>query len=431
MSQFLAPLNACKLAAKTLALSAHTQRLQALAALAHMLEAEADLPAGALLAANAEDLTHARATGLAPAMLDRLALTPLRLRSMAADVRNVAALPDPVMALIDEFSRSDGLKIERRRVPLGVLAVIFEARPNVTVDCAALAIKSGNGAVLRGGKESNRSNQALAVLVQNALAQASLPEHGIVVLPAGERAELVDLLSHSALLTVVIPRGGPGLHRYCKDISRVPVLSGGVGICHLYWHTSADAARALAVVENAKVQRPSVCNALDVLLLDMQIAPIALPNIVQQLARAGVQFRVCASAFSIAKATLAIADPASFATVALAGPEDFDTEWLSLTLSIRLVNDLEEAIEHIQQHSSGHSDGVLADDPKIWPEFMRQVDSAAIYHNASTRFTDGSELGLGAEIAVSTERLHARGPMGLNELMSSKWIVQGQYHTRT
>jgi glutamate-5-semialdehyde dehydrogenase len=185
------------------------------------------------------------------------------------------------------------------------------------------------------------------------------------------------------------------------------------------------------VVENAKVQRPSVCNALDVLLLDAQIAATTLPSIVQQLARAGVQFRLCMPAFAIAKTALEIADPASFATVALAGPEDFDTEWLSLTLSIRLVNDSSEAIAHIQQHSSGHSDGVLAEDPKIWPEFMQQIDSAAIYHNASTRFTDGSELGLGAEIAVSTERLHARGPMGLNELMSSKWIVQGQYHIRT
>jgi len=430
MSAFLASLQACKLAANLLALAPHAQRLLALAAIADALEVQANLPESPLLLANAEDLACAQADGLAPAMLDRLALTPARLRSMAADVRNVAALPDPVMALLDEFTRADGLKIARHRVPLGVLAVIYEARPNVTIDCAALAIKSGNGAVLRGGKESNRSNQALAALVQNALAAAGLPPHCLVVLPAGERAELVDLFSHSDLLTVVIPRGGPGLHRYCKEISRVPVLSGGVGICHLYWHASADAAGALAVVENAKVQRPSVCNALDVLLLDMQIAAQTLPNIVQQLARAGVRFRLCDKAYAIVKSQLEESDPVSFAAVDLAGLEDFATEWLSLTLSIKLVDGPSAAILHIQAHSSGHSDGLLAADPQIWSDFSQQIDSAAIYHNASTRFTDGAELGLGAEIAVSTERLHARGPMGLNELMSSKWIVQGQYHTR-
>ena len=429
--RFRPELLACKQAARLLPLTPHAQRLQALAALAGALETEANLQNSAVLKANNDDLMQAKAQGLAASMLDRLTLTPARLRSMASDVRNVAALPDPVMALLDEFTRKDGLKIERRRVPLGVLAVIYEARPNVTIDCAALAIKSGNGAVLRGGKESNRSNQALALLVRNALAEARLPPDCIVVLPAGERGELVDLLSHADLLTVVIPRGGPPLHQHCKDISRVPVLSGGVGICHLYWHASADAKRALAVVENAKVQRPSVCNALDVLLLDADIAEACLPAIVQHLSRLGVQFRVCALALAFAKMALENADPVSFAAIKLAGAEDFDTEWLSLTLSIQIVSGPSEAIQHIQDHSSGHSDGLLADDPTIWLDFMRQIDSAAVYHNASTRFTDGAELGLGAEIAVSTERLHARGPMGLNELMSSKWIVQGNYHTRT
>jgi glutamate-5-semialdehyde dehydrogenase len=415
----LALLQGLKRAKRALASAPLVKRQAALHALAQLLRAAAD-PASAVLQANQQDVAQASAQGLAEPLLDRLRLSAERLMKMAADVDQVATLPDPIFSLLEARTRSDGLRIERVRVPLGVLAIIFEARPNVTIDCAALAIMSGNAALLRGGKEANQSNMALFALVRAALSAADLPMEAICVWPAGPREELAQLLQHDTLLDVVIPRGGAGLHAYCKQVSRVPVLSGGVGICHMYWHHSADAKRALAVLLNAKVQRPSVCNALDVLLLD-HAASAQLPAIVAALRAHQVLCKLCPAALAIVGAA---------AGIEAAEPEDFSTEWLSLTISIKLVADADAAFAHIQNHSSGHSDALLAHDAALWQRFRREIDSAAIYYNASTRFTDGAELGLGAEIAVSTERLHARGPMGLNELMSSKWIVQGDYHVR-
>jgi glutamate-5-semialdehyde dehydrogenase len=376
-----------------------------------------------ILAANAADLYAARARGLSDAILDRLLLDEKRLQAMLADLRHLTELPDPVGEILEEKTLPNGLKLRRQRVPLGVLAVIYEARPNVTVDVAGLGLKSGNCVILRGGSETIRSNRALAGAIQHGLQGTDIPAEAIQLIGDTDRALVLELLQMDRYIDMVIPRGGAGLHEFCRQNSRIPVITGGMGICHLFVDESADLERSIVVIRNAKIQRPSVCNALDTVLVHQAVVREFLPRLVERLAADGVSFRADAKAYVI------VGEPFA-AHVQPAGPEDFDTEWLSLVLGLKVVAGIDEAVEHIARHSTAHSDGILTENAENAAAFVEQVDSAAVYVNASTRFTDGAQFGLGAEIAVSTQRLHARGPMGLAELTTYKWVVQGDYHVR-
>jgi glutamate-5-semialdehyde dehydrogenase len=360
-------------------------------------------------------------------MLDRLMLDQARLQGMADDLRNVARLPDPIGEIFEAQSLPNGLKVTKQRVPLGVLAVIYEARPNVTVDIAGLAIKTGNAAILRGGSETLHSNQVLVTIIQQTLADSGLPGETIQFIDDPDRARLLELMQLHEWVDMLIPRGGAALHQFCRENSRIPVITGGIGICHLYVDASADLAAAVQVIENAKVQRPTVCNALDTVLVHRAVAASFLPLMVTQLTASKVAFRADASAWDY---LLDNQGRLISSEILAAGPQDFDSEWLSLVLGIKVVDNLEEAIEHIAQHSTGHSDGILTGDRSNARRFVAAVDSAAVYVNASTRFTDGGQLGLGAEAAISTQRLHARGPLGLRELTTYKWVIEGNYHTR-
>jgi glutamate-5-semialdehyde dehydrogenase len=377
-----------------------------------------------ILAANAKDVTAAKSAGLAEGLIDRLTLTPARLDGIAADLRKVIDLPDPVGERYDVSTRPSGLHLWRQRVPLGVLGVIYESRPNVTVDVAGLAVKTGNAAILRGGSETIHSNRALTAAVHAALRAAGLPEDAILFVDDPDRARVTELLALDDCVDMIIPRGGNSLHRFCREHSRIPVITGGMGICHLYVEQSADLARSLEVIHNAKTKRPSVCNALDTVLVERAVAAKFLPMVVARLEKDGVTFRAHESALPFLGTPL----PAS---VKPAGPEDFDTEWMALILGLKVVDTLEEAIDHIALHSQNHSDGILTENKEHAARFMAEVDSAAVYVNASTHFTDGAQFGLGAEVAISTQRLHARGPMGLRELTTYKWVAEGDYLIRT
>lgn len=377
--------------------------------------------AAAILRANARDLDAGAARGLGDALLDRLRLDRARLEATVADLRRVAELPDPLGLREGERILPNGLRIHRRRVPLGLIAVIYEARPNVTVDVAGLALRAGNAVLLRGGSETLDTNRELVAAIRRGLALHGFPEALVAFIDRADRASVDELLVLDDLVALLIPRGGESLQRLCRERSRIPVLSGGIGICHLYVHSSADSSRAIEVIENAKVQRPSVCNALDTLLVDRAIAAHFLPRVVAHLAASGVRFRADPEALEILAEQPAV-EPAA--------PGDFDREWLSLVLGLRVVAGLDEALAHIARHGSGHSDGILAEDRAVIERFLAEADSAAVYANASTRFTDGGQFGLGAEVAVSTERLHARGPVGLEGLTTYKWVVEGDYHCR-
>lgn len=376
-----------------------------------------------VLAANRQDLEEARLGGLSEAMLDRLALDPKRLEGMARGLLRVAALPDPVGEIFEPATLPNGLRLYKQRVPLGVLGVIYESRPDVTIDVAALAAKSGNAVILRGGSEALRSNLALGDLVRRGLQANGLPEDAVQMVDDASRERVLEMLRLNEFIDLIIPRGGAGLHRFARENATIPVITGGVGICHLFVDRSADLVRAIPLILNAKTQRPTVCNALDTVLVDESIAETFLPALAQALSAAGVAVRADPRAF-------AILDPLGLPAVTAAGADDFDTEWLSLVLGVKVVDSLEEAIAHIAEHSTGHSDGILTDDLDHARRFTAQVDSAAVYVNASTRFTDGGEFGLGAEVAISTQRLQARGPMGLRELTSYKWVVEGDYAVR-
>jgi glutamate-5-semialdehyde dehydrogenase len=315
------------------------------------------------------------------------------------------------------------LKVRKQRVPLGVLAVIYESRPNVTVDVAGLALKSGNAAILRGGSETIRSNTALWNAIQHGLADSGIPADAIQLVTDPDRRLVLELLQQDRTVDMVIPRGGAGLHEFCRQNSRIPVITGGIGICHLFVDASADQRKAIEVIRNAKIQRPTVCNALDTALVHESIATEFRPWLVERLAADGVLFRVDEGAYAALGGKFREVVTPAFVT-------DFDTEWLSLILGLKVVSGVDEAIEHISAHSTGHSDGILTNDAGNAERFVSLVDSAAVYVNASTRFTDGSQMGLGAEIAISTQRLHARGPMGLRELTTYKWVVQGDYQVR-
>ncbi|MGW8249780.1 MAG: glutamate-5-semialdehyde dehydrogenase [Anaerolineales bacterium] len=379
-----------------------------------------------ILAANRVDVSQGEAAGLSHAVLDRLRLDSGRLSGMADDLRSVSVLPDPVGEVFDQASMPNGLQVHKQRVPLGVLGVIYEARPNVTVDVAGLAIKTGNAVVLRGGSETINSNIALVRLIRSALEENSLPADAVQFIDDPDRQRVLELLQMQDYIDMLIPRGGAGLHQFCRENSRIPVITGGIGICHLYVDESADLQAALRVIRNAKIQRPTVCNALDTLLVHQAVADDFLPDLVSLLEKDEVEFRADKSA----QQALRVLDGSLPASVSPAGAGDFDTEWLSLVLGLRVVSGLDQAIEHIAQHSTGHSDGILTRDDDHARQFVAEVDSAAVYVNASTRFTDGSQLGLGAEVAISTQRLHARGPMGLRELTTYKWVIVGDNHVR-
>ena len=373
-----------------------------------------------ILTANLSDIESAKSAGLSAAMIDRLMLNEARLAEIAHNVRLVAELPDPVGEIFEESTQPNGLHIRKQRVPLGVIGVIYEARPNVTVDVASLALKSGNADILRGGSETLNSNRAMIAALQKALAASKVPTDAIQFIDSPDRALVLELLHLKDYVDMIIPRGGAGLHEFCRENSHIPVITGGIGICHLFVDETADQSAALKIIHNAKTQRPSVCNALDTILVHQSIAKEFLPKAVEHLAPAGVTFR------AEPKAAALLQHESVFPT----GEKDFDTEWLSLVLGIKIVDGLEEAIDHIAAHSTAHSDGILTRTEANAERFIAEVDSAAVYVNASTRFTDGTELGLGAEVAVSTQRLHARGPMSLRELTTYKWVIVGQNHIR-
>lgn len=412
---------AARAASVAMAQADSEQKNAALVALADLLHRDQ----GSVLEANRLDLAAARSSGMAEAMLDRLSLEG-RLEGIASDVLVVVKLSDPVGEVISDAILPNGLKVLKQRTPLGVLGVIYEARPNVTIDVAALAIKSGNCAILRGGKEALHTNRALVGLVEKALARAGLPAQAIQFVDDPSRELVLQLLHLHTCVDLIIPRGGSGLHQFCRENSTIPVITGGIGICHLFVDASAVAQEVVPVIDNAKTQRPTVCNALDTLLVHEAVAKELLPLLVRQLGDKGVAFCVDAEAMDLFKRSI----PEGFSHFRVAVEGDWDTEWLGLTLGVRIVPSLDEAIAHIRKYSSGHSDGILTRTVDHAKRFVREIDSAAVYVNASTRFTDGGQLGLGAEVAISTQKLHARGPMGLRELTSYKWVIWGNNHVR-
>ena len=397
------------------------QKDRALLLLADLLLAEKDT----LLEANAKDIAQAEEICLSDAMIDRLRLSDSRLAGMAVDLRMVAQLDDPVGETFDAKTLPNGLAVHKQRVPIGVLAVIYESRPNVTVDISSLALKSGNAVILRGGKETLHSNRALVAVIHAALKEAEIPTDAVQFIDSTDRGLVMDLLQMYEDVDMLIPRGGAGLHKFCRENSRIPVITGGIGICHLFVDESADLDAALPVIRNAKVQRPTVCNALDTVLVHRAVASDFIPALAAYLQPDGVELRMGSDALACMQE-----GPDLSEQVSAAGPEDFDTEWLSLVLGIKVVDDLDAAIAHIEAHSTGHSDGILTRDDSNADHFVQMVDSAAVYVNASTRFTDGSQLGLGAEVAISTQRLHARGPMALEALTTYKWVIRGENHIR-
>ncbi len=375
-----------------------------------------------LLAANERDLADPDAAVLSAAARDRLTLNESRIKHLAESVREVAALPDPVGDLLEETRRPNGLLIRKVRVPIGVIAIIFESRPNVTIDCAILCLKSGNASILRGGKESFHTNTALAVLITRALVAAGLPADAVQLVPTTDRSALTSLLKLDTYIHCVIPRGGEGLIRFVAQNSTIPVIKHYKGVCFVYVDRAADLAMAEAITLNAKVQRPSACNAAEQLLVHRDVAAQFLPAIARALHANKVQLRTDAAAAAI----LASVDiPTQPATV-----EDYSTEFLDYVIAIRVVDSLDAAIATINRDSSNHSDAIVTADEAAARRFLAEIDSATVYWNASTRFTDGFEFGYGAEIGISTDRLHARGPMGLRELCSYKFIIEGTGQVR-
>ena len=409
---------AARRAARSLARSDAATRERALRAMAGALEARAD----EILEANARDMEAGRDAALDAALLDRLKLTPERLAGIAAGTRAVAALPDPVGEAIEERSLANGLHLRKVRVPLGVVAVVYEARPNVTIDCAALCLKSGNAIVLRGSSIAAHSNAVLAAVAAEAVAGAGLPDGAVSLVSGGGREELRELATQDSTVDLIIPRGGEGLKAALKEYATVPVLYAASGNCHVYVDASADLDRAVEIAVNAKVQRPSACNAAETLLVHRDAAPEYLPRALSALREAGVELRVDGRTRSLAGP---LADSLGEAT-----EEDWATEYLALILAVRVVDSVEEAIEHVERHGSGHSEAILTADRDAAQAFTEGVDAACVYVNASTRFTDGGEFGMGAEIGNSTQKLHARGPIGVRELCSFKYVAEGTGQAR-
>ena len=411
---------AAKKASRALATLNTNQKNAALLAIADELESQAAM----ILAQNRLDIEDGRAKGLSDALLDRLLLNEARLQGLAADTRRIVDLPDPVGGETESRLLPNGLRLSKRRIPIGVIGVIYEARPNVTIDIATLCLKTGNATILRGGSETLRSNLALVQVIQSALERVNLPQAAVQYVDDPDRALVAQLLRLDQYVDMIVPRGGAGLHKLCREQSSIPVITGGIGICHIYVDESADLERAVDIVENAKVQRPSVCNALDTLLVHPTVAADFLPNLAARLAQSDVELRAEGTALDILRLN------GHGARIAPIEPGDYDREWLALILGVKIVAGLYEAIDHIQQHSTEHSDSILTNDWANATRFVDEINSAAVFVNASTRFNDGGEFGLGAEVAVSTQKLHARGPMGLEELTTYKWICIGDGHIR-
>ncbi|MCP1438003.1 glutamate-5-semialdehyde dehydrogenase [Erwinia persicina] len=404
---------AAKAASYQLAVLSTAQKNQVLMTIADRLEAQS----ADILAANELDLADARKNGLSEALLDRLMLNPARLQGIANDVRQVCHLADPVGVVMDGGVLDSGLRIERRRVPLGVVGVIYEARPNVTVDVASLCLKTGNAAILRGGKETYRTNGATVRVIQDALKEHGLPAGAVQAIESPDRELVNQLLKLDRYVDMLIPRGGAGLHKLCREQSTIPVITGGIGVCHIFVDSNADAAAALNVIVNAKKQRPSACNSVETLLVHTAIAEAFLPALSARMQDEGINLH---------------ADPRSLpllqqgpAVVSAVTEEQYRDEWLALDLNVKLVDGLDEAVAHIREYGTQHSDAILTRSIVNAERFVNEVDSSAVYVNASTRFTDGGQFGLGAEVAVSTQKLHARGPMGLEALTTYKWVVFG------
>jgi len=372
----------------------------------------------AIAAGNAKDLAAGRERGLSDAMLDRLALDGPRVRAMADGLRAIAALPDPVGEITDMTRRPEGFLVGRMRVPIGVIGIVYESRPGVTADAAALCLKSGNGVVLKGGSEAIHSNTAIARLLERAGREAGLPDDTIALLETTDRDAVTHMLTQTESIDLIIPRGGEGLIRMVTEHSRIPVIKHDKGLCHTYVDKAADPAMAIEIAHNAKVQRPGVCNALETLLVHQQIADKVLPALGERLAAAGVTVHAC----PISRTFMAGAVPAK--------DGDYDTEWLSLDLSVKVVDSFEEAAAHIGRHGSHHTEAIVTGDYAAAMRFVREVDAAAVLVNASSRLHDGGVFGLGAEIGISTSRIHARGAMGLKELTCQKFVVLGEGHLR-
>lgn len=387
---------------------------RALISIADLLEQSSQ----SILEANQKDITIAKNQGLSEAMLDRLLLTPERLSSIANDVRKVVSLTDPIGQTIDGSVLENGLKLQRHRVPLGVIGVIYEARPNVTIDIAALCLKTGNTAILRGGKETVNTNAAIISIIQQALNQAGLPETAIQSIDNPDRKYITELLKLDKYVDMIIPRGGEALHKLCREHSTIPVITGGIGVCHIFVDESADFDAAFSIILNAKTQRPSTCNSVETLLVHTEIANTFLPKLSQIMADNHVILHADPDAYKILNSGVANLFPVE--------DDELKQEWLSKDLNIVIVDSLELAVEHIREYGSGHSEAILTRSLLNAEQFIKLVDAAAVYVNASTRFTDGAQFGLGAEVAVSTQKLHARGPMGLEALTTYKWIGYGE-----
>ncbi len=408
-------------AARVLARTSAEQKNRGLLAMADELGSDAP----AILAANAQDLAKAKAGGLSAAMLDRLALDEKRLAKMADGIREVAALGDPVGEIIRDWTRPNGLRIQKVRVPIGVVGIIYESRPNVTSDAAVLCTKTGNATILRGGSESIHSNVAIAAALSRGGARAGLPADSVLLIPSTDREAVKILCGMDRWLDVIVPRGGKGLIEAVVSHARMPVIKHYDGICIVYVDQEADLAMAEAIVLNAKCQRPGVCNAIETVLVHHAVAKEFFASTGRALLEKGVQLRCDEAALPLASAL-----PAGDQVV-LATPEDFRTEFLDLILAVKIVASLDEAIAHIEEHGSHHSDGIVTRDAGHGERFLAEVDSATVYWNASTRFTDGGEFGFGAEIGISTDKLHARGPMGLEELTTYKYVLRGDGQVRS
>ena len=404
---------AAKAASYQLAVLSTAQKNRVLMSIADRLEAQS----ADILAANEQDLADARRNGLSEALLDRLILNPARLKGIADDVRQVCHLADPVGVLMDGGVLDSGLRIERRRVPLGVVGVIYEARPNVTVDVASLCLKTGNAAILRGGKETYRTNGATVRVIQDALQEHGLPAGAVQAIESPDRELVNQLLKLDRYVDMLIPRGGAGLHKLCREQSTIPVITGGIGVCHIFVDRDMATDAALTVIVNAKKQRPSACNSVETLLVHSEIAATFLPALSERMQQEGIKLHADPRSLP-----LLLQGPAEVSAVT---EEQYRDEWLALDLNVRLVDDLDEAIAHIREYGTQHSDAILTRSIVNSGRFVNEVDSSAVYVNASTRFTDGGQFGLGAEVAVSTQKLHARGPMGLEALTTYKWVVFG------
>ena len=413
--------HACREAAKHLAASSAESRNAALQTLASRLETRSD----EILAANAEDIEAATVDGIDPHVTERLTLNNQRISDMAGAVRSIAELDDPVGEILSEYVAPNGLRIRRVRTALGVIGLICESRPNVTIDASALCIKSGNGLLMRGGKEAIRTNLALAEIVRDSLEAAGLPPDAIQCISSTDRALVSEMLNLDDYLDLLIPRGGAELVKMVAGEAKMPAVTGGIGVCHTYVDAHADITKAVDIVYNAKTQRHTVCNALDTLLVHEAVAADVLHRLADIFAEAGVEIRAGTRAWAL------LGPKRSTVKVVRAKEPDFGTEFLALIITVKVVHDISEALEHIAEYGSGHSEAIVSQDPGNIERFLNQVDAAAVFANASTRFNDGGEFGLGAEVAISTNKLHARGPMGMREIMSYKWVVEGDGQIRT